>query len=84
MFDGDEGSDPNWMIMLTWASTDVVESKVGDAWVELEEEGQWLTDTTSSTENSDLGKLQLETSVSQKSFSTHPKRGSLKRLSSHV
>ena len=42
---------------LTWSSTDVVESELSHAWVELEQEGEWLSDSTSSTENGDLGKL---------------------------
>lgn len=42
---------------LTWSSTDVVESELSDAWVELEEKGQWLSDSTSGTENGDLGEL---------------------------
>lgn len=42
---------------LTWSSTDVVESELRDAWVELEEEGEWLSDSTSGTENGDLGEL---------------------------
>ncbi len=42
---------------LTWASTDIVESELGDAWVKLEEEGQWLSDSTGGTEDGDLGEL---------------------------
>jgi len=45
------------VLALTWSTTDVVEGKVGDTWVELEEERQWLSDTTGSTENGDLGEL---------------------------
>jgi hypothetical protein len=46
------------IIPLTWSTTDIVESEVGDAWVELQEQREWLTDTTSGTEDGDLGELQ--------------------------
>lgn len=42
---------------LTWSSTDVVESKLRNTWVELEEEREWLSDSTSGTENGNLGEL---------------------------
>jgi len=43
---GDAGSTP-----------DIVESELGNSWVELEEEGERLTDTASSTEDGDTGVL---------------------------
>jgi hypothetical protein len=42
---------------LTWSSTDIVESKLRNTGVELEEEGQWLSNSTGSTEDGDLGEL---------------------------
>lgn len=42
---------------LTWASTDIVESEVSNARVELEEEGQRLANATGGTEDGDLGEL---------------------------
>jgi hypothetical protein len=42
----------------TGSKTDVVEGKLGNPWVELQEQGQWLTDTTGGTENGDLRRLQ--------------------------
>lgn len=41
----------------TGCTADIVEGELGDAGVELQQEGQWLTDATGSTENSDLGEL---------------------------
>jgi hypothetical protein len=43
---GDTGSTP-----------DIIESELGDSWVKLEKEGERLTDTASSTEDSDTGVL---------------------------
>jgi len=42
---------------LTWSSTDIVEGKLRNTGVELEEEGQWLSNSTGSTEDGDLGEL---------------------------
>lgn len=42
----------------TWAALDVVKCKLSDSWVELEEEGQRLADTTTGTEDDDLGELE--------------------------
>jgi hypothetical protein len=44
-------------VLLTGSSTDVVEGEVGDPLVELQQKGQRLSDTTSGTENGDLGVL---------------------------
>lgn len=52
----------------TGCTTDIVESELGDSWVELEEEGERLTDTTSSTEDSDTGVLSLFVSICKKSL----------------
>lgn len=41
----------------TWATLDIVEGKLADPWVELEQEGQRLTNATASTEHDDLGEL---------------------------
>jgi len=41
----------------TGSKTDVVEGQLGHSWVELQEQRQWLTDTTGRTENGDLGRL---------------------------
>lgn len=41
----------------TWASTDVVESELGDAGVELEEERERLSNATGGTEDGDLREL---------------------------
>jgi hypothetical protein len=41
----------------TWGAPDIVESELGNSGVELEEEGERLTDTASSTEDSDTGVL---------------------------
>ena len=41
----------------TWATLDVVECELGNSWVELEEEREWLADTTAGTEDDDLGEL---------------------------
>ena len=43
----------------TWAALDIVEGKLAHPRVELEEEGQGLTNATGSTENGDLGGLQF-------------------------
>lgn len=63
---------------LTWSSTDVVESELRDAWVELEEEGEWLSDTTSGTENGDLGELygivRIASEYMSKSLRSVPRR----------
>jgi hypothetical protein len=45
--------------LLTGSSTDVVEGEVRDPLVELQEKRQRLSDTTSSTEDGDLGVLQV-------------------------
>lgn len=47
----------------TGCAADIVESELGNSWVELEEEGEGLTDTTSSTEDSDTGVLSLFISI---------------------
>lgn len=41
----------------TGSETDIIESKLRDARVELEEQGQRLSDTAGSTEDCDLGVL---------------------------
>jgi hypothetical protein len=41
----------------TRATSDVIEGELGDARVELEEEGERLADTTAGTENNNLGEL---------------------------
>lgn len=41
----------------TWAALDVVEGKLADAGVQLEEERQRLADTTAGTEDGDFGGL---------------------------
>ena len=41
----------------TWAALDVVKSKLRDTWVELQEEGEGLANTTSRAKDSDLGGL---------------------------
>lgn len=46
----------------TGATTDVVEGEVGDTLVELEEERQRLSNSTSGTEDGDLGVLYQATS----------------------
>lgn len=45
------------VLALTWATADIVEGKVGNTWVKLEEQRQWLANATGSTENGDLGEL---------------------------
>jgi hypothetical protein len=45
------------VVLRTGSATDIVESEVSDAGVHLEEERERLADTTSSTENGDLGKV---------------------------
>lgn len=60
-------------LIRTWTSSNIVKSEIsntiesqlvfrqwrrqGVPWVELEEEGEWLSDTTSGTEDGDLGEL---------------------------
>lgn len=41
----------------TWCESDIVERKLGNSWVELQEEGQRLADTTCGTEDDNLGGL---------------------------
>jgi len=41
----------------TGSTLNIVESELGNSWVELEQEGERLTDTASSTEDSDTGVL---------------------------
>lgn len=48
---------------LTGGEADVVERELADARVELEEERERLADTAGSTEDGDLGRLQLTTSA---------------------
>jgi hypothetical protein len=43
--------------LLTGSSTDVVEGKLRDLGVELEEEGEGLANATGGTEDGDLGEL---------------------------
>jgi hypothetical protein len=43
--------------MLTGCEPDVVEGKLADSRVELQQEGQRLANATGSTENSDFGRL---------------------------
>jgi len=50
----------------TGCATDIVESELSNSGVELEEEGERLTDTTSSTEDSDTGVLSSLVSVCRK------------------
>lgn len=47
------------MLLRTGSATDIVESEVSDAGVHLEEKRERLADTTSSTENGNLGKLYM-------------------------
>jgi len=47
----------------TGCATDIVESELGNSGVKLEEEGERLADTTSSTEDSDTGVLSLFISI---------------------
>ena len=42
---------------LTGSKADIVESELANPGVELQQEGQWLTNTTSSTQNRHLGGL---------------------------
>lgn len=51
------------MLLRTGSATDIVEGEVSDAGVHLEEERERLADTTSSTENGDLGKLYIAVSM---------------------
>jgi hypothetical protein len=51
------------VVLRTGSATDIVESEVSDAGVHLEEERERLADTTSSTENGDLGKLYIAVST---------------------
>jgi len=46
-------------VRRTRATADIVKSKLRHARVELEEKGQGLSDTTSGTEDSDLGGLKI-------------------------
>ena len=50
-------------MLRTGSATDIVESEVSDAGVHLEEKRERLADTTSSTENGDLGKLSMTVST---------------------
>jgi hypothetical protein len=51
------------MLLRTGSATDIVEGEVSDAGVHLEEERERLANTTSSTENGDLGKLHIAVST---------------------
>jgi hypothetical protein len=44
-------------VKRTWSATDVVESKLSNSRVELEEERERLADTTGGAENGNLGEL---------------------------
>lgn len=48
----------------TGAAADVVQGKLGNSGVELEQEGQRLANATGSTENGDLGQLEMAKQVS--------------------
>jgi hypothetical protein len=50
--------------MRTGGEADIVEGQLGDPGVELQEKRQWLANTTSGTENGDLGSLYHMTLVS--------------------
>jgi len=39
----------------TWCTTDIVEAKGSDERVAFEEKREWLSDSSASTENGDLG-----------------------------
>jgi hypothetical protein len=41
----------------TWCHADIIEGELGDPRVQLEQQRQWLTDTTGGTEDGDLGVL---------------------------
>ena len=41
----------------TWSKADIVEGKLANPGVQLEQQRQWLANATSGTENSDLGVL---------------------------
>ena len=43
----------------TWATLDIVESKLSDPRIELHQQRQWLPYATSGTENGNLGELHL-------------------------
>jgi hypothetical protein len=43
----------------TWCQTDIVESELRNAGVELQEEREWLSNTTGGTENGNLGVLDI-------------------------
>lgn len=44
----------------TWATSDIVECEFADTRIELHQQGQRLTDTSASTEDSDLGQLEAQ------------------------
>lgn len=48
----------------TWTTLDIVEGKLANAWVELEEEGQRLANSTTRAEDDDLGELFLINPIS--------------------
>ena len=56
----------------TRATSDVIEGELGDARVELEEEGERLADTTAGTEDDNLGELFMISCVSDGAAETRP------------
>jgi len=52
----------------TWCQADIVESQLGNTGVQLHQQRQRLTDTSSGTENGDFGGLWNKSSVSSRSL----------------
>lgn len=57
--DGAVGVDVGDICGDTGAETDIVQSQVGDTWVQLHQQGERLANTTGSTEDGDLGVLSI-------------------------
>lgn len=55
----EEGSSARRGDSHTGSQADVVQGKLSDSWVELQEQGQRLANATSGTEDGDLGQLQM-------------------------
>lgn len=56
---------------FTRCQADIVESKLGNTGVQLEEKGQWLSNTTWCTQDSDFGSLSMGKSACSSSLNNH-------------
>ena len=59
------GVDMGNVCRNAWTTNDIVQRKLVDSGVELQEEREWLADTTGGTEHRNFGGLEVHSQVSQ-------------------